>query len=160
MNVQVEFVSDSSVRVSWEIINNSMITNYTVYYFINVTDDYEAEVNESIIVPSSVNSVVIGDLTESNITDYQFQVAATAENNGEVIMGERSDAVRSVITPPTTMSIAITTTPTRISKANTMMASKPNTVCGVTCKNIKCCFCALISNHEIHENLFVTLSHT
>ena len=133
MNVQVEFVSDSSVRVSWEIINDSMIINYTVYYFLNVMDDYEAEVNESIIVPSSVNSVVIGD---SNITDYQFQVAATAEINGEVIMGERSDAVRSVL-PPTTMSIAITTTPTRISKANTTMASKPNTVCGVTCIDFK-----------------------
>ena len=90
MNVQVELTSDSSVRVSWESINNSMITNYTIYYFINV---HEAEVNESIIVPSSVNSVVIGDLIVSNITDYQFQVAASAENNGEIIMGERSDAV-------------------------------------------------------------------
>ena len=123
MNVQVESVSDSSVRVSWEIINNSMITNYTVYYFLNVTEDYEAEVNESIIVPSSANSVVIENLTESVITDYQFQVAATAEINGEVIMGERSAAVRSVM-PPTTMSIATTTstTSTQISKANTTMA--------------------------------------
>ena len=133
MNVQVEFVSDSSVRVSWEIINDSMIINYTVYYFINVMDDYEAEVNESIIVHNFMYSVVIED---SNIIDYQLQVAATAEINGEVIMGERSDAVRSVL-PPTTMSIAITTTPTQISKANTTMASKPNTVCGVTCIDFK-----------------------
>ena len=114
MNVQVEFVSDSSVRVTWDSIDNSMITNYTVYYFLNVTEDYEAEVNESIIVPSSVNSVVIENLTESNITDYQFQVAATTEINGEVIMGARSDAVRSMM-PPTT----------QISKANTT-ACKPN----------------------------------
>ena len=123
MNVQVESVSDSSVRVSWEIINNFMITNYTVYYFLNVTEDYEAEVNEFIIVPSSANSVVIENLTESVITDYQFQVVATAEINGEVIMGERSAAVRSVM-PPTTMSIATTTstTSTQISKANTTMA--------------------------------------
>ena len=86
MNVQVEFVSDSSVRVSWESINNSMIKNYTVYYFINkMTEGYEVEVNES------VNSIVIRiNLTESNITDYQFQVAATAEINGEIIIRERS----------------------------------------------------------------------
>ena len=113
MNVQVELVSDSSVRVSWEIINNPMITNYTVYSFINVMEDHEAEV---IIVPHSVNSVVIGNLTESNITDYQFQVAATAEINGEVIMGERSDAIRSTMPPISTL----------IPKANTTMACKPN----------------------------------
>ena len=93
-----------------------MITNYTVYYFINVTENYETEVNESIIVPSSMNSVVIGELTVSNITDYQFQVAATAEINGEVIMGERSDAV----IPP------IFTTSTQMSMASTMMTCKPN----------------------------------
>ena len=102
MNVQVESVSDSSVRVSWEIINNPIIINYTIYYFLNMTKHYEAEVNESIIVPSSVNSVVIENLTESRVIDYQFQVAATAETtNGEVIMGERSDAIRSIM-PPTT----------------------------------------------------------
>ena len=101
MNVQVmEFVSNSSVRVSWDSINNPMITNYTVY----MIENYEGEVNESIIVPSSVNSVVIGNLTESINIDYQFQVAATAEINGEVIMGERSDAIRSVM-PPTTASL-------------------------------------------------------
>ena len=116
MNVQVESVSDSSVRVSWEIMNNPMIIYYTVYYFLNVTEDYEAEVNESIIVPHSVDSVVIEKLTELNITDYQFQVAATAEINGEVIMGESSDAV----TLPTS------TTSTQMSMANTMMTCKPN----------------------------------
>ena len=41
------------------ILLTTMITNYTIYYFIDVTEDYETEVNESIIVPSSVNSVVI-----------------------------------------------------------------------------------------------------
>ena len=128
MNVQVESVSDSSVRVSWEIINNPMITNYTVYYFLNVTEDHEAEVNESIIVPSSVNSVVIGNLTESNITDYQFQVAATAEINGEVIMGKRSDALRSTM-PPTTMLIATTTT-------ISTMACKPN-ICGANLNSFR-----------------------
>ena len=124
MNVQVESVSDSSVRVSWESINNSMIIYYTVYYFINVTENNEAKVIDSTIVPSSVNSVVIGDLTVSNIGDYQFQVAATAETNGEVIMGERS-AVRSVM-PPTTMSITTTTTTsTQVSNGTTIRTCKP-----------------------------------
>ena len=109
MNVQVQLVSDSSVRVSWESINNSMIIYYTVYYFINVTENNEAKVTDSIIVPSSVNSVVIGDSTVPNITDYQFQVAATAETNGEVIMGERSTS----------------TTSTQVSNGMTTMGCKP-----------------------------------
>ena len=118
MNVQVEFVSDSSVNISWEIIDNPMITNYTVYYFIDVTENHEVE---SINVSSSVNSVVIGNLTESNITDYQFQVAATAEINGEVIMGERS-AVRSIMPPATTTTTQISDT----------VPCKPNMQCKYT----------------------------
>ena len=120
MNVQVELVSDFSVRVSWEmIINDSMITNYTVYYFLNVTEDYETEVNESIIVPSSVNSVIIGNLTESNITDYQFQVAATAEIKlmEKLLWGKGQ---MQLYVPPTS------TTSTQMSMANTMMTCKPN----------------------------------
>ena len=102
MNVQVmEFVSNSSVRVSWDSIDNPMIISYTVY----MIENYEGEVNESIIVPSSMNSVVIGNLNESINIDYQFQVAATAEINGEVIMGERSDAIRLVIPPTTTTAL-------------------------------------------------------
>ena len=62
----------------------------------------DGAIYESVIVPSSVNTVVIENLAESSL---RFQVIDTAEINGEVIMGERSDAVRSTM-PPTTMSIA------------------------------------------------------
>ena len=88
MRLMVEPVSDSSVRVSWESINNPMIINYTVYYYLQIGSCKE---ERNIIVPSSLNSIVIRNLTGSVITDYQFQVAATAEINGEVIMGEKSE---------------------------------------------------------------------
>ena len=74
----MEFLSDSSVRVSWDKLpDNSAVTVYTVYYYIRTNDVRE------VTVPSSVNSVVIGNLTES---EYQFQVAARAERNGEFII--------------------------------------------------------------------------
>ena len=82
MNLQVESLSDSSVRVSWNRLpDNSAVTVYTVYYYIRTNDV------KVVTVPSSVNSVVIGDLTEP---EYQFQVAATAERNREFIIGTRS----------------------------------------------------------------------
>ena len=42
-------------------------------------------------VPSSVNSVVIGNLV--NNVEYQFQVAAIAKLDGVVFTGVRSNAV-------------------------------------------------------------------
>ena len=82
--MQIKPVSDSSVRVSWQTIKTIVIMNYVVYY------SKEGEVNKSIIVPSSTDSIVIEDLSESSINDYKFQIAASANMNGEFIMGERS----------------------------------------------------------------------
>ena len=95
MRLMVEQVSDSSVRVSWESINNPMIINYTVYYLLIGSCKEE----NNVTIPSSMNSIVIRNLTGSVITDYQFQVAATAEINGEVIMGERSEVRKSEMVP-------------------------------------------------------------
>ena len=81
MNVEVETASSGSVRVSWDSLNIPEITGYIVYYnqkgstdFINVT------------VPT--NSAVIDGLM--NNVEYQFQVAAIADHDGAVIIGERS----------------------------------------------------------------------
>ena len=119
MNVSVEFLSYSSVRVSWESVNNIMIMNYIVYY------SNDGAINESVIVPSSVNTVVIENLTESSL---RFQVIATTEINGEVIMGERSDAVRSTMPPTIATAIATISDLTQESKITTPTESKTRCV--------------------------------
>ena len=96
MRLMVEPVSTSSVRVSWESIDNPIIINYTVYYYLLIGSCKE---ENNVTIPSSMNSIIIRNLTGSVITDYQFQVAATAEINGEVIMGERSEVRMSEVVP-------------------------------------------------------------
>ena len=84
MNVEVEMLSSSSVRVSWDSIDIPEITNYTVYY--RKTGNGMGE--RSMTVPSSTNSVVIEGLM-SNV-QYQFQVVALIVEGNVVVMGRRS----------------------------------------------------------------------
>ena len=93
MNVQVQYLYNTSIRVSWRHIDNPMIVNYTVYYLLDAT-------SRSVMVPSSLNSVVFEDLSKSRLTDYRFQVVATAQINGDIIMGERSDIKSALIPTP------------------------------------------------------------
>ena len=86
LNVEVEVVSDTSVRVSWDSVDIPEITGYTVYY--SQTGSRKRQSEESITVPSSDNSVVIEGLL--NNVEYQFQVVAIAELDGDVIMGQKS----------------------------------------------------------------------
>ena len=101
MNVEVEVVSDTSVRVSWDSVDIPEITGYTVYY--SQTGNRKRQSEESITVSSSDNSVVIEGLL--NNVEYQFQVVAIAELDGDVIMGQRSllcNVERIVVALPTT----------------------------------------------------------
>ena len=84
MNVRVEELTSTSVRVSWDRIDITEITNYTVYY--SATGSRRNE--QSITVSSFQNSVMIDDLL-SNV-EYQFQVAAVALLYGNVrVKGQR-----------------------------------------------------------------------
>ena len=98
MNLEVEVVSDTSVRVSWDSVDIPEITGYIVYY--SQTGNRKRQSEESITVPSSDNSVVIEGLL--NNAEYQFQVAAIAELDGDVIMGQRSLLSGIVVALPTT----------------------------------------------------------
>ena len=94
MNVQVERLSATSMRVSWEMINNTEITNYTVY-FRAICYRERQDVEWSITVPSAVNSVGI-----RNSMIYHFQVAAVVKGGSSFsFTGQRSDAV-SPASPP------------------------------------------------------------
>ena len=84
VNVEVEEVTSGSVRVSWEHLNSTMITGYIVYYSQTGIMANEKFVNST----NFTNSVVIGGLM--NNVEYKFQVAAIAELDGDVIIGQRS----------------------------------------------------------------------
>ena len=86
MNLEVEVVSDTSVRVSWDSVDIPEITGYTVYY--SQTGNRKRQSEEFVTVPNSDNSVVIEGLL--NNVEYQFQVVAIAELDGDVIIGQRS----------------------------------------------------------------------
>ena len=81
MNVVVEVVSAGSVRVSWDCLIIPEITGYIVYYS-------QTGNTQSMNVTTSTNSVLIDGLM--NNVEYQFQVAAIAELDGDVLVGERS----------------------------------------------------------------------
>ena len=101
MTVEVEVESDTSVRVSWDSLGPD-ITGYIVYY--SQTGNSEGVTTEqSLSVPNTADSedkvsVLIGDLVHN--VEYQFQVVATAELEGKVVMGQRSMAVVIVVALP------------------------------------------------------------
>ena len=87
MNVEVKIIDGTSVVVFWDRINITEITNYTVYY--SAIGSRKGQVDEqSLTVPSTVNSVVIGNL--KNNVAYTFQVAAVVQEGGRIIKGTRS----------------------------------------------------------------------
>ena len=94
MNITVVILSSTSVRVSWDSLNISEITHYIVYY--NQTERVTPE--KSVMVPGSENFVILNDLITG--VEYQFQVTAIAERDGDRTMGERSGASILHLTPP------------------------------------------------------------
>ena len=87
VNVELDVISSTSLRVSWDRLDIPEITRYIVYYSQTENSEMVASVN----VSDSENSVIIEDLM-SNI-QYQFEVVAVAEVEGDEVMGERSNHV-------------------------------------------------------------------
>ena len=112
----LEVVSATSIQVSWDRLDIPEITRYIVYY--SQTGNSEMVTT----VSGSENSVTIDNLLTD--MEYQFQVVAVAELDGEsdAIMGERSNlsVSRPTPPPPTTMPPPSTTpTPQCESKYST-----------------------------------------
>ncbi len=82
MNVEVEVVSDDSIRVSWESIDLPEIVGYIVYY-----NSVSGRTNEASTknVSSSILSTIISGLMSGEI--YYFQVSAVADGD---IKGRKS----------------------------------------------------------------------
>ena len=91
-NVTLQVISESSVRVSWNALDYiPEIIHYTIVYGMtgNMSEGF-------VMVPSSLSSVVIEGLSGNK--EYQFQVVATAELDGEVLVGERSSSSVIIVT--------------------------------------------------------------
>ena len=94
--IQLEALSATSVRVSWDRLDIPEITGYIVYY--SQTGNSEMVPTQHFInVFSSTNFVLLTDLT-SNV-EYQFEVVAVAKLDGDVVVGERSDNFTERLTP-------------------------------------------------------------
>ena len=101
----LEVVSATSIQVSWDRLDIPEITGYMVYY--RQTGNSEIFTT----VPGSKNSVTIENLLMD--VEYQFQVVALAELDGDVVMGERSNVSisRPTAPPPTTPPPPTTSSP-------------------------------------------------
>ena len=95
MNVLKLRLSATSVRISWDIIEVSAysiysIQGYVVYY--NKTENRKKQSEEgSVTVPNDKDNVVIEDLEKE--VEYLFLVAATFELHGDVVTGLRFPAM-------------------------------------------------------------------
>ena len=81
-NVRV-ILSDTSAVVSWDTFLVSASSVYSVHGYLVYYNSTREE--QSVTVPNTENSLVIGDLESSG--GYQFQVAVIVELNGVLITG-------------------------------------------------------------------------
>ena len=101
INVMVETLSDTSIRVSWENIDSSeLVINYRVYF--SQTGDMD---KDFVFFYSCENSAVIGDF-QFNSMGYLFYVIASAEVNGVTFTGQRSRTVMFGAVPSTECMLA------------------------------------------------------
>ena len=92
--IMLEVLSGTSIQVSWDRLDIPEITRYIVYY--SQTGNSEMVIR----ISGSENFVTIENL-RTNV-EYQFQVVAVAELDGEVVMGVRSNVLIASPTPPPT----------------------------------------------------------
>ena len=88
----LEVLSATSVQVTWDQLDIPEITGYIVYNSQTGSNEMKT------MVPGSKNSVIIDKLLTN--VEYQFQVVAVAELDGEVVTGERSNMSTTRPTPP------------------------------------------------------------
>ena len=123
VNTMIEIVSSTSVRVSWDRLDIPEITGYIVYYSQTGNSEMVTSTERSINVSNSTNFVVVPSLVIS--AEYQFEVVAVAELNGEGTVGPRFETI--------TARVMVTFTPTASTTIGHIESEgKHNAVC--------CCF--------------------
>ncbi len=84
-NVRIVVVSDASVWVSWSPVFLPEITSYRVFY----TPVPAARSSQWLNTTAASSPVLVSDLIP--MSQYQFQVRAVAEIDGEEFLGNGSD---------------------------------------------------------------------
>ncbi len=87
-NAEVVVVSGTSIRVSWDPITDPGISGYIILYTSTPDGNDTQQKN---ITSTEPLPVLISGLSPG--VEYQFQVQAVVEVNGEVFLGEKSESV-------------------------------------------------------------------
>ncbi len=88
-NVVVRVLTDTSVRVSWDRLLISEITQYKIFFSPTGNRNRKPQTAETAMtVDSTESSVDITGLTTG--AEHQFQVVAQALVEGEISIGQRS----------------------------------------------------------------------
>ena len=87
-NVRVEQLTETSVRVSWDVISLPEVTRYRVFYSQVESRNRQVMGELTADVRRDQTFVVIEDLASSML--YQFQAVAIAEQEGMEYVGNRS----------------------------------------------------------------------
>ena len=90
--LEIEVLSGTSIKVSWDRLETPEITRYVVYYRLTRNC-----ISPSQNTTSSEDYLILNDLVEG--AEYRFEVVAVAELHGEVVMGERSEEQVDYVTP-------------------------------------------------------------
>ena len=109
INIMVMATSATSVRVTWDRLDIPEITGYIVYYS-QTRNSEMVNIERSVSVQSSQNSVTIYNLLTD--VEYQFQMVALAELEGEKTTGQRSARIMTTLPPITSAPSIIPTSST------------------------------------------------
>ena len=113
VNITVMATSATSVRASWDRLDIPEITGYIVYYS-QTRNSEMVTIETSVRVQSSQNSVMIYNLLTD--VEYQFQMVALAELEGEMATGQRSARIMTTLPP-------ITSAPSIIPASSTLSSN-------------------------------------
>ncbi len=84
----IEVVSDTSIRVSWDPITDPGISGYIILY---TSTPHGSDIQQKNITSTEPLPVLISGLSPG--VEYQFQVQAVVEVDGEVFLGESSPII-------------------------------------------------------------------
>ncbi len=84
----IEVVNDTSIRVSWDPITDPGISGYIILY---TTTSVGNDTQQKNITSTEPLLVLISGLSPG--VEYQFQVQAVVEVDGEAFLGEKSRSV-------------------------------------------------------------------
>ena len=102
MNIMALVLSSTSIQVSWDRLDIPEITSYIVYYSRTGNNEM-VTIETSITISGSKANFVVIDYLSSGV-EYQFQVVAVAELDGDIyVRGPRANMSVSLTIPATTI---------------------------------------------------------